>query len=190
MSIVRAGFAATGSFCTLEKAFAQIPALQADGFELTPILSETAFGTDTRFGPARHFIELLEKATGKTVIHTIPQAEPIGPSAPFDVLFIAPCTGNTLGKLANGITDTAVTMAAKAHLRSGRPLVLAISTNDALRGSAPNLGRLLNVKNIYFVPFRQDDCLHKPASLVADMSLLPDTAKAALRGEQLQPLLR
>ena len=153
-------------------------------------MSETAASTDTRFGTAREHIRRLAELTGRPVVTTIAAAEPLGPKEPMDALIIAPCTGNTLAKLARGITDSAVTMAAKAHLRNGRPLVIAFSTNDGLSGSAENIARLLSRKNVYFVPFRQDDPVKKPNSLQADFSLLAETAEAALRGIQLQPLLR
>lgn len=185
---LRAGFAVTGSFCTFEKAFAQIPVLLEAGYELVPIMSQTSYTTDTRFGTAQSFIDRLEEQTGKKVIHTIRDAEPIGPKAMLDILIIAPCTGNTLGKLAGGITDTPVTMAAKAHLRNGRPIVIAVASNDALSASARNIGQLMNAKNIYFVPMRQDDFVKKPTSMVADMSLILPTVQAALEGRQLQPV--
>ena len=153
-------------------------------------MSDTAAETDTRFGPAAQHIRRLMELTGKHVITTVAEAEPLGPSFPLDALLIAPCTGNTLAKLSLGLTDSSVTMAAKAHLRNGRPLVLAFSTNDGLSGSAENIGRLLNRKNVYFVPFGQDDPTRKPRSLQADFALLEETVEAALRGEQLQPILR
>ena len=156
---------------------------------VVPIVSETAADTDTRFGTAHDLMREMERICGKRVISTVAGAEPIGPKGLLDVLVICPCTGNTLAKLAHGITDSAVTMAVKAHLRNGRPLVIAVSTNDGLAGSAPNLGALLSRRNVYFVPFGQDDCTGKPVSLVADFSLVPDTVEAACRGEQIQPLL-
>lgn len=189
MNTVRAGFAITGSFCTFSKVFAQIPKLVESGFELTPIMSQTVYSTDTRFGTAQSFIASIEQMTGRKVIHTVKDAEPIGPQALFDVLIIAPCTGNTLGKLAGGITDTSVTMAAKAHLRNARPIVIAIASNDALGASARNIGQLLNARNLYFVPFRQDDYVKKPTSLVADMSLIEKTVELALKGKQIQPVI-
>ena len=153
MQAFKIGFAVCGSFCTHKSAIEQIKKLCNLGYDVTPIVSETVFSTDTRFGKAEDFINAIEEATGKKCIHTIKDAEPIGPKALFDLLIIAPCTGNTLGKLANGITDTSVTMAAKAHLRNERPLLIAVSTNDALGASAKNIGALFNCKNIYFVPF-------------------------------------
>ena len=189
MEKMRLGLALCGSYCTYEKLFAALPAL-AQEYELVPIMSDTAAETDTRFGTAAQHIRRLMEVTGKHVITTVAEAEPLGPKLPLDALLIAPCTGNTLAKLANGVTDSSVTMAAKAHLRNGRPLVIAFSTNDGLSGSAENIGRLLNRKNIYFVPFGQDDPAKKPRSLQADFRLLAETVEAALRGEQLQPILR
>ena len=185
----RLGLALCGSYCTYEKLFAALPGL-AKRYDLVPIMSDTAAETDTRFGPAAQHIRRLMELTGKHVITTVAEAEPLGPSFPLDALLIAPCTGNTLAKLSLGLTDSSVTMAAKAHLRNGRPLVLAFSTNDGLSGSAENIGRLLNRKNVYFVPFGQDDPARKPRSLQADFALLEETVEAALRGEQLQPILR
>ena len=185
----RLGVALCGSYCTYEKLFAALPAL-AENYELVPILSDTAAETDSRFGAAAENIRRLMALTGRRVITTIAEAEPLGPKEPLDALLIAPCTGNTLAKLAHGITDSAVTMAAKAHLRNGRPVVIAFSTNDGLSGSAENIGRLLNRKQYYFVPFGQDDPAGTPCSLQADFGSLADTVAAALEGRQLQPLLR
>ena len=184
----RVGLALCGSYCTYEKLFAAAARL-AEQYELVPIMSDTAAETDSRFGTATEHIKRLMLLTGKKVVTTIAEAEPLGPAQPMDALLIAPCTGNTLAKLAHGITDSAVTMAAKAHLRNGRPLVIALSTNDGLSGSAENIARLLNRKSVYFVPFGQDDPLKKPTSLCAELSLTGATLEAALRGEQLQPLL-
>ncbi len=183
------GLALCGSYCTYEKLFAAATAL-ARVYDLVPIMSDTAAETDTRFGTAAEHIRRLMELSGKHVITTVAEAEPLGPKLPLDALLIAPCTGNTLAKLAQGITDSSVTMAAKAHLRNGRPLVIAFSTNDGLSGSAENIGRLLNRKNVYFVPFGQDDPVKKPRSLQADFSLLGQTVEAALEGRQLQPILR
>ena len=185
----RLGLALCGSYCSYDKLFAAAEAL-AEHYALIPIMSDTAAETDTRFGRAADHIRRLAEITGRRVITTIAEAEPLGPKEPMDALLIAPCTGNTLAKLSQGITDSSVTMAAKAHLRNGRPLVLAFSTNDGLSGSAENIGRLLNRKHVYFVPFGQDDPAKKPRSLQADFSLLAETVEAALRGEQLQPILR
>lgn len=182
------GLAMCGSYCTFAQVFAAAEALRED-YELLGIMSETAAETDTRFGTAVEHIRRLRELTGGPVVTTIAEAEPLGPARPMDALVIAPCTGNTLAKLAHGLTDSAVTMAAKAHLRNGRPLIIAFSTNDGLSGSAENIGRLLNRKQVYFVPFRQDDPQKKPRSLQADFTLLPAAVAAALRGEQIQPIL-
>ena len=179
-----------GSFCTHEKVLAELEKLVQLYETVIPIASEISAFTDTRFGTSDDLMERLEDLTGHEVLCDIPSVEPIGPKGLLDVLVIAPATGNTIAKLAAGITDTAVTMAAKAHLRNGRPILLAPSTNDGLAGSAPSLGALLNRRYIYFVPFGQDDPVKKPTSLVADFSLVGDAAQAALEGRQLQPLLR
>lgn len=185
----RLGLALCGSYCTYEALFAAADTLK-DDYTLIPIMSETAAHTDSRFGTAREYLRRLEALAGRPVVTSIAEAEPLGPREPMDALLIAPCTGNTLAKLARGITDSSVTMAVKAHLRNGKPLVIAFSTNDGLSGSAENIARLLNRKNVYFVPFRQDDPLKKPCSLQADFSLLGDAVAAALEGRQLQPVLR
>lgn len=185
----RLGLALCGSYCTYEKLFAAAEKL-SDKYELIPIMSENAAETDTRFGAASEHIKRLMLLSGKKVVTTIAEAEPLGPATPMDALLIAPCTGNTLAKLANGITDTSVTMAAKAHMRNGRPVIIALSTNDGLSGSAENIAKLLNRKGVYFVPFRQDDPAKKPRSLQADLSLLDETVQAALRGWQIQPILK
>ena len=186
---LRVGFAFCGSFCTMSRALDALEQTAARFGTVTPIVSETVAATDTRFGAAHDFMREMERLCGRRVIRTVAGAEPIGPKGLLDALVICPCTGNTLAKLAHGVTDTCVTMAAKAHLRNGRPLILAVSTNDGLGASAPNLGSLLGRKQVYFVPFGQDDWAGKPASLVADFAQVPDTVEAALRGEQLQPLL-
>ena len=189
MEGLRVGFAFCGSFCTMSKALGALEQTAARFGPVTPIVSETVAATDTRFGAAHDFLREMERICGKPIIDTLQKAEPIGPKGLLDVLVICPCTGNTLAKLAHGVTDSCVTMAAKAHLRNGRPLVLALSTNDGLSGSAPNLGTMLGRKNVYFVPFGQDDWAGKPTSLVADFSLVPATVEAACRGEQIQPIL-
>ena len=186
---VRVGFAFCGSFCTFSQAMAALGRVRARYGDVTPIVSEASAVTDTRFGRAHDFLAEMERICGKPVIDSIARAEPIGPKGLLDVLVICPCTGNTLAKLANGVTDTAVTMAAKAHLRNGRPVVLCPATNDGLAASARNIGALLDKKNVYFVPFRQDDPAKKPTSLVADFSKVEDTIDAALAGRQLQPVL-
>jgi dipicolinate synthase subunit B len=186
---VKVGFALTGSFCTFTSVINQIQILINEGFEIIPIMSEISYSTDTRFGYANDFIKTIEQFTGRKIIHTISEAEPIGPQKLLDILVIAPCTGNTLGKLANGITDTSVTMAAKAHLRNQKPIVIAVSSNDALGASARNIGQLINAKNIYFVPFQQDDFSRKPTSMVAIPELILPTIYEALEGRQLEPII-
>ncbi len=186
---VSVGFGLTGSYCTYAKVFPVIEQVRKRFGVVMPIMSERSAATDTRFGKAADFIRELERICGRPPMTTIAEVEKIGPKKLLDVLVIAPCTGNTLGKLAGGITDTSITMAVKAHLRNGRPVVLAISTNDGLAVSLRNLGDLSCRKHIYLVPFRQDDPVQKPTSLVADMSRIPETIEAALEGRQLQPLL-
>lgn len=185
----RVGFAVCGSFCTHEAVLKALEKLTALYETVIPIASENAAFTDTRFGTSDDLLEQLEELTGHEVLYDIPSVEPIGPKKLLDVLVIAPATGNTLAKLAAGITDTTVTMAAKAHLRNGGPVVIAMASNDGLSAGAKNIGELLVRKNYYFVPFGQDDFRKKPCSLVADFELLPETIEAALRGEQLQPML-
>ena len=182
------GFALCGSFCTFEKAVQQMEILSRS-YKILPIMSQNAYSTDTRFGKAQEWVRRVEEIAGSPVIHTMVQAEPIGPKGLVDVLAVAPCTGNTLSKIAAGITDTPVTMAVKSSLRIGIPVVLCCATNDAMAASGPNLLRLLNTKHVYLVPLRQDDPVKKPVSLVADFSLLPQTIGLALEGRQLQPVL-
>lgn len=188
-AVYRIGFAFCGSFCTISKALDALETVQARFSDVTPIVSETVAALDTRFGDAHEFMLDMERICQKRVIDSLLKAEPLGPKKLLDALIICPCTGNTLGKLAGGIADSAVTLAAKAHLRNGRPLILAISTNDALASSAKSIGALMDKKNVYFVPFRQDDPAGKPTSIVADFSLAADTIAAALEGRQLQPVL-
>ena len=189
MKKARIGFAMCGSFCTHEAALGALNQL-CDEFEtVIPFLSERSASTDTRFGTAKELLASVEEMTEQSAICSISAAEPIGPKKLLDVLVIAPCTGNTLGKLANGITDSSVTMAAKAHLRNDRPVVLAIATNDGLGASAQNIGILLARKNFFFVPFGQDDAHGKPCSLIADFSKIGETVDAALLGRQIQPVL-
>ena len=185
----RVGFAVCGSFCTHAKVLEALGELVKEYETVVPIASEMSAFTDTRFGSADDLLEKLEELTGKEVLYDIPSVEPIGPKKLLDVLVIAPATGNTVAKLAAGITDTVVTMAAKAHLRNGGPVVVALASNDGLSAGARNIGELLVRKNYYFVPFGQDNAIQKPCSLVADFSKIPETVDAALRGEQLQPLL-
>lgn len=188
MDKIKLGFALCGSFCTFSKAIAQVKYLVDLGYDVTPIMSFHAYSLDTRFGKAEDFIMELEAITGHAVMHTITETEPVGPKKMFDLLIVAPCTGNTLAKLALGIVDTPVTMAVKSHLRNGRPVVIAVSTNDALSNSAKNIGALFNRKYYYFVPMSQDNYEKKPSSVVADFDKISDTAAAALEGRQLQPL--
>lgn len=182
------GYAMCGSFCTLRRAVDELRKLKALGADITPIMSEIVYTTDTRFGKANDYINEIEELCQKKIIHTVKEAEPIGPKNLLDVIVAAPCTGNTLSKLANGITDTSVTMALKATLRNEKPVVLAVATNDALGATAKNIGLLLNTRNIYFVPFSQDDPTSKQRSMIADFSLIEQTVRAALRGEQIQPI--
>ncbi len=183
------GFALTGSFCTIPDVMVEIERLVFLGADVIPILSNTVASTNTRFGRAEDTRKRVELITGKPCIETIVEAEPIGPKKMLDLLVIAPCTGNTMGKIANGITDTSVTMACKATLRNQKPVVLAIASNDGLSGSAKNLGLLLNTRNIYFVPFNQDDPEKKTTSLVARFGLIVPTIEHALEGKQIEPLL-
>lgn len=185
----RIGFALTGSFCTLDTAFAQMKRLVDMGAEVYPIASHNASGIDTRFGKAEDFLAVAEDISGKPVIDTIDKAEPFGPGKILDILLIAPCTGNTVAKLANAVTDTPVLMAAKAHMRNNGKLVLAIATNDGLGLNARNIGTLLASKNIYLVPFGQDGPDNKEKSLQSRFSLIPDTIAMALESRQLQPLI-
>ena len=183
------GFAMTGSFCTFERVLKQMEALVRRGYEVVPVLSFNAGTLDTRFMTAEHLRARIVEITGNEPIDTLAGAEPIGPKKMTDVFLIAPATGNSLAKLAGGIYDTPALLGAKSHLRNDRPLVLAVSTNDGLGAAAQNIGRLLNVRNIYFVPFGQDDPVKKPRSLVADFTQIPRTIAAALSGVQMQPML-
>jgi len=189
MENINVGFAICGSFCTFSKAIPQIELLVKKGFNVYPIMSETAYKTDTRFGTAQSFINKIEETTNKKIINSIYSAEPIGPKKILDILIVAPCTGNTLAKIACGITDTSVTMAVKAHLRNHRPVLLAVSTNDALGNAAKNIGNLMNFKNIYFVPMGQDDYINKPSSIVADFESIYISMLSALDGKQYQPMI-
>ncbi len=182
------GYAMCGSFCTLRQSIDQMKKIVADGYHVVPIMSPMSYTTDTRFGKAKDFIDEIEQICGRKIIHTIVGAEPIGPKKMVDVMIVCPCTGNTLAKLANSITDTAVTMAVKSHLRNGGPVVLAIATNDALSGSAKNIGQVANYKNIYFVPMKQDDPEKKPTSIIADFNYVLPAALESLEGKQLQPI--
>lgn len=185
---MKIGFAFSGSFCTFSKVFPIMEQL-TQAHDVFPIFSYCSYTTDSRFGKAADFVAKAQHDCGRSVLHTIDQVEPIGPKKLLDALIIAPCTGNTLAKLAHGIADTPVTMAAKSHLRNGRPVIIAVSTNDALGAAAENIGKLLARKHYYFVPFRQDDAQNKPTSMVADFSRIPDTLAAAMEGRQLQPVI-
>ena len=182
MSDMTIGFAITGSFCTFKAVFPQMNLLVEHGYHVLPIMSENVYTTDTRFGRAADWVAQAEEVCGEKVIHTIAQAEPIGPKKLLDLLILAPCTGNTLGKLACGIYDTAPTLAVKSHRRNGRPVLIAVSTNDALAGAAAGIGLLMNRKGTYFVPFQQDDFRAKPTSCVADFTQILPAAEAALEG--------
>ncbi len=186
---LKIGYALTASFCTFERSFEQARILVDMGADLLPIMSEHSASVNTRFGTAEDNIRKLRDICGTDVITNIDGAEPIGPKGLTDLMIVAPCTSNTVAKLANGITDTVVTMAVKSHLRSGKPVLLAIASNDSLLGSAKNLGELFNRKNYYFVPMLQDDWINKPASLVAEFGMIPQAAEAAMNGIQLRPLI-
>lgn len=185
----RIGFCVTGSFCTFKRIVPVIKNLVDLGHTVYPILSPSVANTDTRFGKAADFIKTLEEVTGNEPMLDISRVEPIGPKKMLDVLVVAPCTGNTLAKMANGIADTSVTLAVKSHLRNNRPVVVAVSTNDGLGANAQNIGKLVARKHIYMVPFRQDDCIEKENSLVADFDMTKPTIDAAMHGKQIEPLL-
>ena len=189
MERIRLGFALTGSFCTFAKAFSAIKSLTAHGFEVHPIMSFNSYNVSTRFGSCIDNRQKLIELTGREIIATIEDAEPIGPKKMFDALVVAPCTSNTLAKLALGVNDTPVTMAVKSHIRNSRPVVIAISTNDALAAAAKNIGLLQAQKNYFFVPYSQDDCVKKPFSAVADFEKIADTVRLALEGKQIQPMI-
>lgn len=182
------GFAMCGSFCNFEKALKLLENLSASIPDILPIMSYNAYETDTRFGSAASFVSRVEAICGRPVVHTLPEAEPLGPKIKLDCLCICPCTGNTLSKLAAGIYDTPVTLAAKAHLRSGGPLVIALATNDGLSGNAESISKMLTRKNVYFVPLGQDDIRNKPNSLVCDFSKVAETVEKAKAGVQIQPV--
>lgn len=189
MNSIRVGFAMCGSFCTFSQVIPQLEKLVESGAQVTPIMSEAAYYTDTRFGNSIDFVNKIEHICNRSIIHSIKDAEPIGPKKLLDILIIEPCTGNTLSKLAKGITDTPVTMAAKANLRNDKPVLIAVSTNDGLSASAENIGILQNRKNVFFVPYGQDDPYKKPCSLVADFSQTIQAMHFALDKQQLQPIL-
>lgn len=184
------GFGITGSFCTFDKIKTQIKVLKDEGANVIPVYSFNAYNLDNRFTEAAKYVDEIKNITNSYDIHTIQAAEPVGPKKLFDIMIIAPCTGNTAAKLCNGIVDTPVLMAAKAHMRNNRPLVISISTNDALGINFKSIGSLMVMKNIFFVPFGQDDYMTKPNSMVADVSLIRETLEEALEGRQLQPVIR
>lgn len=184
------GVAFTGSFCTYEKVFKELARLTEEGAIVQTIFSNASQTLDSRFGNAKDFLKKAEEVTGNPPILTIPEAEPIGPKSLLDILVLFPCTGNTIAKLANGITDTPVLMAAKAHLRNNKPLLISISTNDALGMNMKNIGLLLNAKHVYFIPFGQDSPEKKPNSMIAHTELLIPSIEAALSGKQIQPIIR
>lgn len=186
---IKIGVALTGSFCTISNSIREIEKIKSKGAIVTAIVSEHVRSMDTRFGKASDILKQLEDITNKKVISSIPDAERIGPNKLFDIMLIAPCTGNTLAKIANSIVDTTVTMAAKSHIRNQRPLVLSIATNDGLGNSACNIGKVINQKNIYLVPFGQDDHKNKPNSLIAKVDMIVPTIEEALSGKQIQPVL-
>lgn len=182
------GYAFCGSFCTLEQSCKQLESLLALGYEVQPIMSETVYSTDTRFGNAASWRMRITTLCSRPIIHTISEAEPLGPKNPLELLIIAPCTGNTLAKLSAGITDSTVCMAAKAHLRTDRPLIIALASNDAMSANLKNIGTMLTRKSVYFIPMQQDDPLKKPHSLVAEFSYLPEAVEAVKSEKQLRPL--
>ncbi len=185
---ISVGFCMCGSFCTLDTAITALENLVDEGYDIYPIMSQITYTTSTRFGEASEFIARIEKASGREVLHTIPEVEPIGPKNYLDILIVAPCTGNTLGKLVGGIYDSSVTLAVKAQLRNKKPVVLAVATNDGLANSAQNIGKMLAMPNVYPVPLGQDDPISKPDSLVADFSRISETIEKALKHERVQPV--
>lgn len=189
MDKIKLGYAFCGSFCTIKQSLAALRTLSKMDYSIKPIMSGIVYSTDTRFGKAKDLIDEVEDICGEKIIHDITAAEPIGPKNLLDIIVVSPCTGNTIAKTALGVTDTSVTMAVKAHLRNDKPVVLGIATNDALGATAKNLGLLHNMKNIFFVPYRQDDPNSKQNSLVCDFALVPITVEKALKGEQIQPVI-
>ena len=186
---MKIGVAVCGSFCTFEKVFMITERLRSEGAELVPIMSFNAASLSTRFGKAEENLRRFESIAGRKAITTIEEAEPIGPKKMTDIMLLPNCTGNTLAKLALSVTDTPVTMAVKSHLRGGRPVVVNVATNDALSGSAKNIGALMNLRHYYFVPLVQDDCIKKPTSVVGDFERIPETIWSAFKGVQVQPVL-
>ena len=187
--IFKIGYGLCGSFCTLTQSVKQMEKLAEKGHKIYPIMSPITYGIDTRFGTCKGFIDKIEGLSGEKVMHTIAEVEPIGPKSYLDILVVAPCTGNTLGKLANGIYDTSITLAIKAQLRNKKPVVLAVATNDGLANSAQNIGRVMNLPNVYFVPMAQDDPIGKPDSVIADFEKVEETVMKAMNGEKTQPII-
>lgn len=188
MSRMKLGCCITASHCTFRRSLGVLRTLAAQGFEIVPIMSENAYSRDTRFFAAADFVEEVEKISGRSVIHTVRDAEPLGPESPLDLLVVSPCTGNTLAKMAHGITDTAATMAIKAHLRRGLPTLIGLASNDALSANFESLARVSSRPSVYFVPMRQDDPIGKPYSLVAELEMIPECIDAMLKGRQIRPL--
>lgn len=189
MQDITLGYAFCGSFCTINKSLETLKELSKQNIKIIPIMSEITYTTDTRFAKCTEFNRSVEEICGNKIIHTVPAAEPIGPKNLLDIIVVAPCTGNTISKIALGITDTSVTMAVKAHLRNQKPVVLGIATNDALGATAKNIGILHNTKNIYFVPYCQDDPYSKTTSLICDFTQIPQTVEMALQAKQIQPVI-
>lgn len=189
MKNITLGYAFCGSFCTIKQSLSVLEKLINEGYKIKPIMSQIVYNSDTRFFKAKDLINKVETLCGENIIHDIITAEPIGPQNLLDIIVVAPCTGNSLAKIALGVTDTPVTMAVKAHLRNNKPIVLAPATNDALGASAKNIGLLHNTKNIFFVPYKQDDPYSKNNSLVCEFNLIPETVKSALEGIQMQPVI-
>lgn len=185
---MKIGYCFTGSFCTFSRSFKALCELVSIGHDVTPIMSENAYYTDTRFQKAEEFSARVEDLCGKSIIHTIVDAEPFGPKTPLDLLVVAPCTGNTLAKVASGITDTAATMAIKAHLRSDRPTLIALATNDAMSQNLANIAALMSRKSVYFVPMLEDSPIGKPHSLVAEFEVIPRAVESVMKGEQIRPI--
>ncbi|MDR0404350.1 MAG: dipicolinate synthase subunit B [Oscillospiraceae bacterium] len=188
MSKIRVGFGLCGSFCNFSQVIEQIILLVENKYEVLPIMSKNASSINTRFGKAKDIVQKIERITSKKILSRLTEVEPIGPKRMVDIMVIAPCTGNTLSKISNGISNTSVSLAAKSHLRVGRPVLIALATNDGLGASGQNIGKMLNTKNIYFVPMHQDDPTDKPNSLVARFGLLEASIKSAIRGKQIQPV--
>ena len=190
MKKIKLAFAMCGSFCTMSTAIDQMENLTKLDYDILPIMSFNAYSLDTKFGKAKDFIERIENICSKKILKSLVDVEPIGPQNLADIMIVCPCTGNTLSKICRATTDTPVTLGVKSHLRVQKPVVISLATNDALGASAVNLGKALNTKYLYFVPLSQDDYIKKPASLVANFELVPETLKCALNGNQIQPIFR